>query len=103
MFNMGMMISLEENIVTIIASFRNINAFDQPGVQDGKIATDNFNLVSKSIEKFINENFNSDKNWSGDALEAKNLFNLSKYPTSFIDSILSDMTFNKQSYFNLKK
>jgi glucose-6-phosphate isomerase len=31
MFNIGMMISLEEHIVTFLASFSDINAYDQPG------------------------------------------------------------------------
>ncbi|EFC47320.1 predicted protein, partial [Naegleria gruberi] len=50
MFNIGMMIALEERIVSILAAFRAINAYDQPGVQDGKISANDMNKFSDVIE-----------------------------------------------------
>lgn len=90
LFNLGMMISMEENIVSIIASFRDINAYDQPGVQDGKLAADKMNHVSKQIEKKVSEI----NDWKGDAEEAKKAFDLKDAPILFIDSILSDLSAN---------
>eukprot|EP00792_Barthelona_sp_PAP020_P006162 TRINITY_DN2927_c0_g1_i2.p1 TRINITY_DN2927_c0_g1~~TRINITY_DN2927_c0_g1_i2.p1 ORF type:complete len:412 (-),score=107.00 TRINITY_DN2927_c0_g1_i2:776-2011(-) len=52
-FNLGMMIALEERLVTILANMHNINAFDQPGVQDGKLACDEINVLSKAIEEHL--------------------------------------------------
>lgn len=51
MFNLGMMVAFEERIVTILAAFRDINAYDQPGVQDGKVSATDVNNLSKEIEK----------------------------------------------------
>lgn len=44
-----MMIALEERIVTFLASFFEINAYDQPGVQDGKLAASGVNKASFAI------------------------------------------------------
>ncbi|EAY13578.1 hypothetical protein TVAG_389750 [Trichomonas vaginalis G3] len=43
------MIALEERIVTFLGSFFEINAYDQPGVQDGKKAATDVNTASKKI------------------------------------------------------
>ena len=48
-FTFGMMIALEERVVTFLASFFDINAYDQPGVQDGKKAATSVNGTSKKI------------------------------------------------------
>ena len=48
-FTFGMMIALEERVVTFLASFFGINAYDQPGVQDGKKAATGVNATSKKI------------------------------------------------------
>lgn len=48
-FTFGMMIALEERIVTFLGSFFEINAYDQPGVQDGKKAATGVNATSKKI------------------------------------------------------
>ena len=48
-FTFGMMIALEERVVTFLASFFDINAYDQPGVQDGKKAATSVNKLSKRI------------------------------------------------------
>jgi glucose-6-phosphate isomerase len=44
-----MMIALEERIVTFLASFLESNAYDQPGVQDGKLAAGAVNKLSGQI------------------------------------------------------
>jgi glucose-6-phosphate isomerase len=48
-YTFGMMIALEERIVTFLSSFLDINAYDQPGVQDGKLAASAVNKLSASI------------------------------------------------------
>ena len=48
-FAFGMMIALEERVVSFLASFMNINAYDQPGVQDGKLAASSVNKTSKQF------------------------------------------------------
>ena len=50
-FSFGMMIALEERIVTFLGSFLGINAYDQPGVQDGKLAASGVNKLSAQIVK----------------------------------------------------
>ncbi|KAG9392828.1 Phosphoglucose isomerase (PGI) [Carpediemonas membranifera] len=52
-FNIGMMVALEERVVTFLACFKGINAYDQPGVQDGKLAADAMNAFSKDSEAFV--------------------------------------------------
>lgn len=37
-FCLGELVAFEERVVTILSAFWNINAYDQPGVQDGKLA-----------------------------------------------------------------
>jgi len=111
MFNMGMMIALEENIVSILASFNNINAYDQPGVQDGKLAADKVIQVSKEIEAAlmkqrlqwqhsqIDSQVVSENCWEGDVVDFKKELQLNQdTPLSFVDAILSDICANPQSY-----
>jgi hypothetical protein len=93
MFNLGMMVSMEENIVSILAAFRNINAYDQPGVQDGKLAADKMNLVSKSIEDSI---LKLEKDWEGDAENAIEYFKLNDAPIFFVDAVLTDIYSNAE-------
>jgi len=52
-FTFGMMIALEERVVTFLASFLEINAYDQPGVQDGKLAATDVNKTSKLIVSLL--------------------------------------------------
>lgn len=47
---LGQLVALEERVVTILGSFWDINAFDQPGVQDGKLAATRVNKLSLEIE-----------------------------------------------------
>lgn len=49
----GQLIALEERIVTCLACYWGINAYDQPGVQDGKHAATRVNEVSLKIESGI--------------------------------------------------
>ena len=74
MFNLGMMVALEERIVSLLAAFRKVNAYDQPGVQDGKLAAGDMNTVSKGIEQALAKKLGQEKNfqWNGDALKARN-------------------------------
>jgi glucose-6-phosphate isomerase len=92
MFNIGMMVALEERIVTFIGALRNINAYDQPGVQDGKKAASSVNNVSLKIENFIASKTNGAWEWKGDAAKARTDFDLEgTTPISFVDAVLSDI------------
>lgn len=57
-FTFGMMIALEERIVSFLAAFMDINAYDQPGVQDGKLAASGVNKISAQIVKALADNPN---------------------------------------------
>eukprot|EP00762_Andalucia_godoyi_P004365 ANDGO_08183.mRNA.1 Glucose-6-phosphate isomerase len=54
-FAMGMLIALEERVVTFLAGFWDVNAYDQPGVEDGKKAADAMNVMSLKLEAKIRE------------------------------------------------
>ncbi|KAL0489983.1 glucose-6-phosphate isomerase [Acrasis kona] len=106
MFNIGMMVALEERIVTFLGAFRNINAYDQPGVQDGKKAATNMNKVSLNIENFIAQKGSKGWQWKGDAAQARKDFELEEStPIWFVDAVLSDLFANvnvDNSYAKLK-
>lgn len=54
-FNMGMLVALEERVVVFLAGMWEINPFDQPGVQDGKLSADSHNKLSLEIENKLPE------------------------------------------------
>jgi len=93
MFNIGMMIALEERVVSILAAFRAINAYDQPGVQDGKISANDMNKYSDVIERKVVSVVLQNRGWKGTASVAIKEFEkeLSGAPIWYVDSILSDM------------
>uniref|UniRef100_A0A7S1KUP0 Glucose-6-phosphate isomerase n=1 Tax=Percolomonas cosmopolitus TaxID=63605 RepID=A0A7S1KUP0_9EUKA len=96
MFNLGMMIALEERIVTILAALRNLNAYDQPGVQDGKLAATEVNKISNTIEGVLEQKL-SDKNWKfeGTAEQARTSFILPKDSNlRYVEAILNDIVSN---------
>ncbi|KAL0232409.1 hypothetical protein PCE1_002750 [Barthelona sp. PCE] len=51
---LGMMVALEERIVSFLSVFRDINAYDQPGVQDGKLAAKAINALSMAVVENLN-------------------------------------------------
>ena len=53
LFNLGMMIALEERVVSFLASFWKINPYDQPGVQDGKKAANTHNELNSKVRKIL--------------------------------------------------
>jgi len=69
-FNFGMMIALEERIVSFLASMMEINAYDQPGVQDGKKAASAVNALSKKIVEKLAANKAEIKGTAADVLKA---------------------------------
>eukprot|EP00769_Ergobibamus_cyprinoides_P001317 gnl/Ergobibamus_cyprinoides/2349.p2 GENE.gnl/Ergobibamus_cyprinoides/2349~~gnl/Ergobibamus_cyprinoides/2349.p2 ORF type:complete len:252 (-),score=128.52 gnl/Ergobibamus_cyprinoides/2349:48-803(-) len=95
-FNLGMMIALEERIVTILAAFKGLNAFDQPGVQDGKLAADVVNDASIYIAtkladtKFVAAHLP----FVGTAAEFRAAAKIDVSLT-VVDSILSDLEANR--------
>mmetsp|Transcript_2397 Transcript_2397/g.3483 ORF Transcript_2397/g.3483 Transcript_2397/m.3483 type:complete len:566 (-) Transcript_2397:27-1724(-) len=91
MFNMGMMVALEERIVSILASFRQVNAYDQPGVQDGKESASTMNAISLTIENCIAR---LKDNLTGDVNDIRNHFSLSSSSLFFVDAVLSDISAN---------
>jgi len=97
MFNLGMMIALEERIVTILGAFRSINAYDQPGVQDGKKSALDMNDVSLNVEKKLAEKLSASGKWSGDALQFVKEFALpDTTPLWYVDAVLTDIYANAQ-------
>lgn len=99
MFNLGMMVALEERIVSLLAAFRTINAYDQPGVQDGKLSALEMNRVSKTIEKTLAQRLQSEGSsfqWSGDVVKAREdlLSDGQQCPIWFVDAVLSDIYAN---------
>eukprot|EP00769_Ergobibamus_cyprinoides_P001924 gnl/Ergobibamus_cyprinoides/3005.p2 GENE.gnl/Ergobibamus_cyprinoides/3005~~gnl/Ergobibamus_cyprinoides/3005.p2 ORF type:complete len:121 (+),score=76.16 gnl/Ergobibamus_cyprinoides/3005:118-480(+) len=91
-----MMIALEERIVTILAAFKGLNAFDQPGVQDGKLAADVVNDASIYIAtkladtKFVAAHLP----FVGTAAEFRAAAKIDVSLT-VVDSILSDLEANR--------
>lgn len=94
MFNIGMMVALEERIVTILGAFKKLNAYDQPGVQDGKESANKVNQFSKQIESKIAEFLSTQKSWNGDAVQARKDFANETAPIMFVDAIMSDIYAN---------
>jgi glucose-6-phosphate isomerase len=103
MFTMGMLVALEERIVTFLAIFNKINAYDQPGVQDGKRAADGMNALGMEvcayIEKTVMEN--------GVPLycSALDLAKMNDWDPISVEWILSDMEANLElpnAYASLK-
>lgn len=52
-FSIGLLIALFERAVGFYASFVNINAYDQPGVEAGKQAADRILAIQKSLSDFF--------------------------------------------------
>eukprot|EP00767_Chilomastix_cuspidata_P002596 gnl/Chilomastix_cuspidata/272.p1 GENE.gnl/Chilomastix_cuspidata/272~~gnl/Chilomastix_cuspidata/272.p1 ORF type:complete len:576 (-),score=285.33 gnl/Chilomastix_cuspidata/272:597-2324(-) len=50
-FNVGMIVALEERVVTVLAAMHRINAYDQPGVQDGKVSAKDFEVLAHRVEE----------------------------------------------------
>jgi glucose-6-phosphate isomerase len=90
LFNLGMMIALEERIVSLLASFWKINAYDQPGVQDGKKAADRYNQIYAQIVSKLPSLINK----TGCAKDFCKWCKMEKDDLIFVDAILSDIAFN---------
>ncbi|KAL9645235.1 hypothetical protein ABK040_002435 [Willaertia magna] len=106
LFNIGMMIALEERIVTILAAFRGINAYDQPGVQDGKLSANDMNKYGDLLERKLCAQLRQQKSWKGDATKARNELLGDNAPLWYVDSILSDIYGNwevEKAYPRLKQ
>lgn len=105
MFNLGMMIALEERIVSFLAALRKLNAYDQPGVQDGKLAATAMNKLSLTVEKEISNKLSQSWKFSGSVQEWKKELHLPEDTNSrYLESILSDIVDNStisNSYPNL--
>lgn len=56
-YSLGLLVAFDERVVTILSSFWSINAFDQPGVQDGKLACGTCNELSREIEEALRAHF----------------------------------------------
>ncbi|MDR3274302.1 MAG: glucose-6-phosphate isomerase [Puniceicoccales bacterium] len=64
-FSLGMLIALYERAVGFYASFVNINAYHQPGVEAGKKAAANVLIVQKSILGVLGKNRNKPLHLNG--------------------------------------
>eukprot|EP00768_Dysnectes_brevis_P008349 gnl/Dysnectes_brevis/750_a823_4315.p1 GENE.gnl/Dysnectes_brevis/750_a823_4315~~gnl/Dysnectes_brevis/750_a823_4315.p1 ORF type:complete len:563 (+),score=199.68 gnl/Dysnectes_brevis/750_a823_4315:30-1691(+) len=98
MRSLGLMVALEERVVTILAAFWEINAYDQPGVQDGKLAALAVNRISLALEKAIAAGPALVEGASADVLAALGLTEVDGVDPDHLawlaDSILSDMEAN---------
>jgi len=56
-YSLGLLVAFDERVVTILSAFWSINAFDQPGVQDGKLACGVCNSLSQEIEEALHAHF----------------------------------------------
>ncbi|CAL6062901.1 Glucose-6-phosphate_isomerase [Hexamita inflata] len=92
-FCIGQLIALEERIVTVLAAFWDLNAYDQPGVQDGKLAAGKVNKTSIQLDKLLVpvENLNAEQIMK--KLDMNDNAQL-------ITDLLNDMVFNPASYTN---
>ncbi|TNJ26611.1 Glucose-6-phosphate isomerase [Giardia muris] len=66
-YSVGQLIAFEERAIAILSAFWEMNAFDQPGVQDGKLACLTCNALSKAIEKGLADLISQKKSVSGPA------------------------------------
>lgn len=98
----GMMIALEERVVSFLASFFEINAYDQPGVQDGKLAASDVNKTSKAIVDALAKISSPVEGCVGGVFKA---LGLGEQPPYEAQSILIDIVSNinvENSYPQLK-
>lgn len=99
-FNLGMCIALEERVVSFLAAFWKINAYDQPGVEDGKKAADQMNALSKAIEQAIRSSGTSGQEGTAGELfptSANKLF----ADTRGVEMILEDIAANAKLCYSL--
>lgn len=74
LYSIGMLVALDERVVTCLGVFWRINPYDQPGVQDGKLAASAVNALSIELEKAVAElskKCKCDKFYSTEELIAK--------------------------------
>ncbi|KAL0208605.1 hypothetical protein P9112_011192 [Eukaryota sp. TZLM1-RC] len=91
-YAIGLLIALEERIVSCLAALKRTNAYDQPGVQAGKLAANNFNKVSLKLEQYIgNGHFTSG---TADLLIEKASNELQTDCKDTVEAILNDMSAN---------
>ncbi len=89
-FNMGMLVALEERVVTFLGGMWGINPFDQPGVQAGKLSADNHNRISKMVVSKILKT----GSFKGSALDMSLELGESKEEVPSIEAILLDIVYN---------
>ncbi|KAL0246374.1 hypothetical protein GEMRC1_007586 [Eukaryota sp. GEM-RC1] len=91
-YAIGLLVALEERIVSALGALHRINAYDQPGVQDGKLAANEVNSVSRIVESIVSEG----KFLSGTALDFVTQFKdaIKSDCVHTVDTILSDMSAN---------
>ncbi|KAH0575378.1 Glucose-6-phosphate isomerase [Spironucleus salmonicida] len=89
-FCIGQLIALEERIVSTLGAFWGINAYDQPGVQDGKKAATRVNELSMKLDKEL-------KACHGTSAEILAKMQM-KEDAWLVEGILSDMVYNSKSY-----
>ncbi len=89
-FNMGMLVALEERVVTFLGGMWGINPFDQPGVQAGKLSADNHNSISKLVVFKLLET----ESFSGSAFDMSRALGKDKEEAPTIEAILLDIVSN---------
>lgn len=106
-FNIGMIIALEERVVAVIAAMRRINAFDQPGVQDGKVSAKDFEILAYRVEEALKAK--AGETLCGNVLELSQVLGLvdpaSESATKniyMLDAILMDVVNNHKVSWDVK-
>ncbi len=89
-FSMGMLVALEERVVTFLGGMWGINPFDQPGVQAGKLSADNHNRISKMVVSRLLEA----EEFRGSALDMSRALEEGEAEAPSIEAILLDIVSN---------
>ncbi len=89
-FNLGMLVALEERVVALLGGMWNINPFDQPGVQDGKLSADGHNRLSAEVVQWLQ----TQRSFSGTALDICRVMGRRRVDAPAIELIMSDIDAN---------
>lgn len=96
LFHLGQMIALEERVVQFLASFFDINAFDQPGVQDGKLAQKRHGQLRAQLIEALTAK-KAPLPLEGPALEICRRLNLAENDLLLLETLLSDWEANQDN------
>ncbi|GKT27650.1 glucose-6-phosphate isomerase, putative [Aduncisulcus paluster] len=103
LFSIGMLVALQERVVSFLAVMKRLNAYDQPGVQDGKLSAKAMDKLSLETEAAMAEGKVSFEKKSAE--EVAVILKFDEVNLFFLEAILMDMCENiklEGSYGKLK-